>query len=63
MGPHWFAVTRLADNRLSGLMREIAELIDDETDPKALSELRVSLGILRDGAHGKAWQLSKGKFR
>jgi hypothetical protein len=63
MGPHWFAVTRLSDNRLCGLMREIAELIDGETDPATLSDLRASLRVLADGAHGKAWTLSKGKFR
>lgn len=63
MAPHWFAVTRLADNRLSGLMREIAELIDSETDPAILSDLRISLGTLASGAHHKAWHLSKGRRR
>lgn len=63
MAPHWFAVTRLADNRLSGLMREIAELIDDETDPATLRDLRVSLSTLASGAHEKAWRLSKGRSR
>ena len=62
-GPHWFAVTRLSDNRLSGLMREIAELIDSEADPRTLSDLRVSLETLASGAHSKAWHLSKGKMR
>lgn len=63
MPPHWFAVTRLADNRLSGLMREIAELIDSETSPATLSDLRISLDTLSSGAHCKAWQLSKGRRR
>ena len=63
MPPHWFAVTRLADNRLSGLMRELAEIIDSETDPKVLSDLRISLSTLSAGAHRKAHSLSKGRFR
>jgi hypothetical protein len=61
--PHWFAVTRLSDNRLSGLMREIAELIDSETDAGTLSDLRISLQTLASGAHCKAWHLSKGRVR
>jgi hypothetical protein len=44
-------------------MREIAELIDSETDPATLSDLRASLDILSSGAHCKAWHLSKGKRR
>ena len=63
MAPHWFAVTRLADNRLSGLLREVAELIDDETNPAVLRDLRVSLETLAAGAHEKAWRLSKGRTR
>lgn len=63
MAPHWFAVTRLTDNRLSGLMREIAELIDETDDPKVLSDLRISLDVLKAGAHGKAWAKSKGRVR
>lgn len=63
MDPHWFAVTRLSDNRLNGLMREIAELIDGETDPALLSDLRISLATLASGAHYKAWHLSKGRRR
>lgn len=60
MNPHWFAVTRLSDNRLTGLMREIAELIDSETDTEILRDLRVSLSTLAAGAHEKAFRLSKG---
>lgn len=63
VAPHWFAVTRLADNRLSGLMRELAELIDDEADPNTLGDLRISLNTLAAGAHEKAWRLSKGRRR
>jgi hypothetical protein len=63
MGPHWEAVARLSDNRLRGLMREIAELIDDTSDPNILRDLRASLSILKDGAHVKAWHNSKGKLR
>ena len=63
MAPHWFAVSRLTDNRLSGLMREIAELIDAEPDPRILRDLRVSLQTLASGAHEKAWRLSKGRVR
>lgn len=63
MPPHWFAVTRLSDNRLRGLMRELAELIDEECSPDTLRDLRVSLGTLAAGAHDKAHRLSKGKLR
>lgn len=63
MPPHWFAVTRLTDNRLSGLIREIAELIDDTADPATLRDLRVSLETLGSGAGEKAWRLSKGRRR
>lgn len=62
-GPHWFAVDRIADNRMNGLMRELAELIDDETNPGKLSDLRISLDTLASGAHHKAWHLSKGRRR
>lgn len=62
-GPHWFAVARLSDNRLRGLMQELAEVIDDENDPAALRDLRISLGALRDGAHEKCFRLSKGRIR
>jgi len=60
-GPHWFAVSRLTDNRLSGLMRELAELIDDESEPAKLRDLRVSLEALAAGASEKAYRLSKGR--
>lgn len=63
MSPHWFAVDRLSDNRLAGLMRELAELIDDESDPAVLSDLRISLRTLAAGAHTKAHHLSRGRFR
>jgi len=63
MAPHWFAVTRLSDNRLSGVMRELAELIDSEVDPVILRDLRVSLQTLAAGAHEKAHRISKGQFR
>ena len=63
MGPHWFAVERLSDNRLSGLMREVAELIDETNDPAKLRDLRVSLQTLTNGAGAKAYQASKGRHR
>ena len=63
MPPHWFAVTRLTDNRLSGLMREIAEIIDSESSPAVLSDLRISLQTLTSGAHVKAHMISKGRRR
>lgn len=44
-------------------MREIAELIDQETDAATLSNLRISLQTLASGAHVKAHTLSKGKRR
>ena len=61
--PHWFAVARLLDNRLNGLMREIAEIIDAEGDPLKLRDMRISLKVLSDGASGKAWNLTKGKIK
>lgn len=51
--PYWFAVTRLRDNRLAGFAREVAELIDEETDPEVLRNLAVSLKVLADGAASK----------
>lgn len=63
MAPHWFAVTRLADNRLSGLMREIAELIDEENDPEKLRDMRLSLHVLGDGAGNKAYRMTDGRVR
>lgn len=56
--PHWFAVTRLTDNRLSGLIREVAEMIDEEDDGALLLDMSVSLKVLRDGARAKARNLS-----
>lgn len=44
-------------------MREIAELIDSETDPRVLSDVRISLRTLAAGAHDKAYRLSKGRNR
>lgn len=61
--PHWFAVDRLTDNRIKGLMREIAEIIDSETEAAKLSALRTSLTTLAAGAHDKAHRASKGRHR
>lgn len=63
MAPHWFAVSRLSDNRMAGVMRELAELIDEETNPAKLRDLRVSLEALASGAHEKAFRFSKGRTR
>lgn len=51
--PHWFAVDRCGDNRLLGMMREIAELIDETSDEEMLHDIKVSLKCLADGANGK----------
>jgi hypothetical protein len=52
--PLWFAVTRLHDNRMHGMVREVAEFIDDCEDPEALRNISVSLKVLADSAFSKA---------
>lgn len=49
-----FPVERLArDNRMQGLVRELAEAIDDCDDPERLRKLGQSLKLLGDYARNK----------
>jgi hypothetical protein len=59
--PLWFAVQRLHDNRMHGLVREVAEFIDDCDDPEELRKIGQSLKLLADAARGKGFRCG-GKF-
>ncbi len=45
------------DNRLSGLIREVQQAIEDCDDPKTLYRLGVSLKLLHDKARGRGWDI------
>ena len=59
--PLWHAVHRVKDNRLHGLLREIAESIEDCDDPEKLRAFGQSLKMLSDGARSKGVRRG-GKF-
>lgn len=52
-------VLEFSDNRLSGLLREVQEAIEQEDDPVTLRRLGVSLKLLHDKARGRGWELQK----
>lgn len=56
-----FPVSRIRDNRIKGLLRELAEAIDAETDPATLRSVGISLKMLGDYARGKGYR-NGGKF-
>ena len=56
-----FAVERVTGNRENGLLREIAEAIEDCEDPDALRRLGQSLKMLGDAARSKGYR-NGGKF-
>lgn len=53
-----FPVERVADNRLQGLLREIAEAIQEEGDAERLRAFGQSLGLLAGRARSQAFGLS-----
>jgi hypothetical protein len=52
-----FPVERVKDNRLNGLLREIADLIRDEDDPRVLRHFSTSLKLLADRARSRGYSL------
>lgn len=54
-----FPVDRMPDNRLRGLLREIAEAIQEEGDAERLRALGQSLALLAGRARSKGFDLSK----
>ena len=53
-----FPVDRIADNRLQGLLREIAEAIQDEGDAERLRSFGQSLRMLTGRARSRAFELA-----
>lgn len=54
-----FPVERIRDNRLLGLLRELAEAITEEHDPIVLRKLGQSLKLIGDHARSKAYRETK----
>lgn len=54
-GPEWIEqfARRVRSNRLSGLLREIAEAIDDEDDSETLRQAERYLRLLSGRAHSR----------
>jgi hypothetical protein len=59
--PLWFAVERVRDNRTRGLLRELAEAIEDSDSPDDLRRLGQSLKMLADAARGRGYRFG-GRF-
>ena len=55
-----FPVGRLKDNRLQGLLREIAEAMSREESPEILRTLGQSLKMLGDLARSRSYERQKG---
>ena len=53
-----FPVDRVKDNRLNGLLREIAEVIQQEDDMRALRHFAQSLKLLAGRARSRAYSSS-----
>lgn len=56
-----FAVERVTGNRENGLLRELAEAIEDCENPEALRRLGQSLKMLGDAARAKGFR-NGGRF-
>jgi hypothetical protein len=54
--PLWFAVERIRDNRMRGILQEVAELIDDTDSPDDLRRFGQSLKLLSDAARGRGYR-------
>jgi hypothetical protein len=54
-----FPVERIQDNRLLGLLRELAEAIREEDDPATLRKLGQSLRLIADHSRSKAFQQTR----
>lgn len=55
--PSAYAVDRIKDNRLQGLLRELREAIAEEDNPDLLRKLGQSLKMLGDRARTKGYEL------
>lgn len=58
-----FPVSRVTDNRLNGLLRELAEAIQAEEDPRTLRHFAQSLALLAGRARSRGYSLSDDKDR
>lgn len=54
-----FPVERIPDNRMRGILREIADAIREEEDPERLRAVGQSLALLAGRARSKGFDLSK----
>jgi len=50
-----FPVDRVKDNRMNGLLRELAEAIDSEENPELLRCVGQSLKLIGDSARNKSF--------
>lgn len=57
-GLYTFPVARMGDNRLQGLLREIAEAIEEEGDAARLRTFSQSLNLLAGRSRSRAYDLS-----
>lgn len=53
--PSTFPIDRVNDNRLNGLLRELAEAIAEEENPALLRTIGQSLKMIGDRARNKAY--------
>lgn len=54
-----FPVERVGDNRLNGLLRELAEALEQTDDPTLLRATGQSLKMIGDAARSKAFEEDK----
>lgn len=54
-----FPVERIPDNRMRGLLRELAEVIQDENDAERLRAVGQSLALLAGRARSKGFDKAK----
>lgn len=54
-----FPVERIGDNRMRGLLQELAEALEQEDDPALLRAVGQSLKMLGDFARSQAFTMSR----
>lgn len=54
-----FPVERIGDNRLRGILQELAEALEQEDDPGLLETVGSSLKMLGNFAKGQAFMISR----
>ena len=52
-----FPVERIGDNRIRGILQELAEALEQEDDPALLKAVGQSLGILGNFARSQAYTI------